>query len=218
MYSTIPINGQEITLIFVKQQNSLALSSLHLSEIVYIYYEEKADKDLGDAQSCQVNINCSPEGDNWQVQKRGVARISFREGSAWYLCSGTLINNTANDGTPYFLTAYHCGGDATAADRNVWQFYFNYERPGCPNTGTPPDNVITGCTYKAGGDISGGSDFQLLLLSSSPSLSWNPYYNGWSKSTTASPSGVGIHHPSGDAKNIYLYTDFNYWYLEWRYE
>ena len=206
MYSTIPINGQEITLIFVKQQNSLALSSLHLSEIVYIYYEEKADKDLGDAQSCQVNINCSPEGDNWQVQKRGVARISFREGSAWYLCSGTLINNTANDGTPYFLTAYHCGGDATAADRNVWQFYFNYERPGCPNTGTPPDNVITGCTYKAGGDISGGSDFQLLLLSSSPSLSWNPYYNGWSKSTTASPSGVGIHHPSGDAKKISTYT------------
>ena len=206
MYSTIPINGQEITLIFVKQQNSLALSRLHLSEIVYIYYEEKADKDLGDAQSCQVNINCSPEGDNWQVQKRGVARISFREGSAWYLCSGTLINNTANDGTPYFLTAYHCGGDATAADRNVWQFYFNYERPGCPNTGTPPDNVITGCTYKAGGDISGGSDFQLLLLSSSPSLSWNPYYNGWSKSTTASPSGVGIHHPSGDAKKISTYT------------
>ena len=206
MYSTIPINGQEITLIYVKQQNSLALSRLHLSEIVYIYYEEKAEKDLGDAQSCQVNINCSPEGDNWQVQKRGVARISFREGSSWYLCSGTLINNTANDGTPYFLTAYHCGGDASAADRNVWQFYFNYERPGCPNTGTPPNNVITGCTYKAGGDIYGGSDFQLLLLNSSPSLSWNPYYNGWSRSTTASPSGVSIHHPSGDAKKISTYT------------
>ncbi|MDI3480071.1 MAG: lysyl endopeptidase, partial [Rikenellaceae bacterium] len=206
MYSTIPINGQEITLIYVKQQNSLALSRLHLSEIVYIYYEEKAEKDLGDAQSCQVNINCSPEGDNWQEQKRGVARIYFREGSSWYLCSGTLINNTANDGTPYFLTAYHCGGDASAADRNVWQFYFNYERPGCPNTGTPPNNVITGCTYKAGGDISGGSDFQLLLLNSSPQLSWNPYYNGWSRSTTASPSGVSIHHPSGDAKKISTYT------------
>ncbi len=206
MYSTTPLNGQEITLIVFKKQNSLSLTRLHLSEIVYIYYEEKADKDLGDAQSCQVNINCSPEGDNWQVQKRGVARISFREGSSWYLCSGTLINNTANDGTPYFLTAHHCGGSASAADRNVWQFYFNYERPGCPNTGTPPNNVITGCTYKAGGDISGGSDFQLLQLSSSPSLSWNPYYNGWSKSTTASPSGVGIHHPSGDAKKISTYT------------
>ncbi|MBK6934344.1 MAG: hypothetical protein IPH17_04545 [Bacteroidales bacterium] len=69
----------------------------------------------------------------------------------------------------------------------------------------PPNNVITGCTYKAGGGISGGSDFQLVLLSSSPSLSWNPYYNGWSRSTTASPSGVSIHHPSGDAKK-YPYT------------
>ncbi len=206
MYSTIPLIGQEVTLIVFKKQNSLSATTLHLSEIVYIYFEENVDKDLGDAASCQVNINCSPEGNNWQVQKRGVARISFREGSSWYLCSGTLINNTANDGTPYFLTAHHCGGTASAADRNVWQFYFNYERPGCPNTGTPPNNVITGCTYKAGGGISGGSDFQLVLLSSSPSLSWNPYYNGWSRSTTASPSGVGIHHPSGDAKKISTYT------------
>jgi hypothetical protein len=206
MYSTVPLNGEEITLLYVKPQERATISSLHLSEIVYVYYDEKVDKDLGDAQSCQVNINCSPEGDNWQVQKRGVARISFKEGGYWYLCSGTLINNTANDGTPYFLTAYHCGGDASASDRNVWQFYFNYERPGCPNTGTPPNNVITGCTYKAGGGISGGSDFQLVLLSSSPSLSWNPYYNGWSRSTTASPSGVSIHHPSGDAKKISTYT------------
>ena len=142
-----------------------------------MYYDVKVDKDLGDAQSCQVYINCSPEGDNWQVQIRGVARICFNEGGYWYLCSGTLINITANVGSPYFLTAYHCGGDASASDRNVWQFYFNYERPGWPNTVTPPNNVITGCTYKAGGVISGGSVFQLVLLSSSPSLSCNPYYN-----------------------------------------
>lgn len=162
-------------------------------------------KDLGDSEACQVNINC-PEGTSWQNQKRGVARILFREGAGWYWCSGTLINNTAQDGKPYFLTAEHCGGSASAADRNVWQFYFNYERSTCANTGTPPTNLITGCTLKAKGLISGGSDFQLVELSSTPVQAWNPYYNGWSRSTTGSASGVSIHHPSGDAKKISTYT------------
>ena len=193
----------------VELQNYTPKSILHISEIALIYNDpinEIPLKDLGDADVCQVNINCSPEGDNWQAQKRGVARIFFREGASWYLCSGSLVNNTQNNGIPYFLTAYHCGGDASAADRNVWQFYFNYERPGCPNTGTPPNNVITGCTYKAGGDITGGSDFQLVELYDDPPLSWSPYFNGWSRSVTASSSGVGIHHPSGDAKKISTYT------------
>lgn len=82
---------------------------LHISEVIYAYNDEINDqtRDLGDAASCQVNINCSPEGDNWQDEKRGVARILFREGASWYYCSGTLVNNTLENGTPYFLTAYH---------------------------------------------------------------------------------------------------------------
>jgi len=175
---------------------------------MYIYNDKiySQAKDLGDSGTCEVNINCSPEGDGYQVQKRGIARILFREGANWYYCSGTLINNTANNGQPYFLTAYHCGASASAADKNVWQFYFNYERPGCANTGTPPNNMITGCTMKASGDISGGSDLQLVMLNTTPSLSWNPYYNGWDRNATGSAGGVGIHHPSGDAKKISTYT------------
>ncbi|MCX7697420.1 MAG: choice-of-anchor J domain-containing protein, partial [Bacteroidales bacterium] len=181
---------------------------LSIGDIIYVYFDLLNDptKDLGDAGSCQVNINCSPEGDNWQVQKRGVARIFFKDGANWYYCSGSLVNNTLNNGQPYFLTAYHCGGSASPSDKNQWQFYFNYERPGCPNTGTPPNNVITGCTHRAGGDINGGSDFLLVELSSQPPLSWNPYYNGWDRNTTATAGGVGIHHPAGDAKKISTYT------------
>jgi PKD repeat protein len=159
-------------------------------------------KDLGDSDWCQININCSPEGDNWQFHKRGVARMIFRVGTGWYYCTGTLINNTNQDGTPYFLTAEHCGGSASAADRNVWQFYFNYERPGCANTGTPPMNVLTGCALKSKGLLAGGSDFQLVQLNSTPPQAWNPYYNGWDRNTAAATGGVGIHHPSGDAKKI----------------
>ena len=102
----------------------------------------------------------------------------------------------------------HCGAVADAADHNVWQFYFNYERPGCPNTGTPPTNMITGCVLRAEGDINGGTDMQLVELNSTPPLSWNVYYNGWDRSGSTTTGGVSIHHPAGDAKKIS--TSYNF--------
>ena len=187
-----------------KLQGSFAITDLVI--IVNGYEAFRTDtKSLGNADDCLININCE-EGDNWQNQKRGVARILLRSGTQWFWCSGSLVNNTAQDGTPYFLTAHHCGANASADDRNVWRFFFNFERPGCDNTGTPPENVLTGCQLRASGPITGSSDFQLLELNSMPPESWNPYYNGWDRNNTASPSGVGIHHPAGDAKKISTYT------------
>jgi len=54
--------------------------------------------------------------------------------------------------------------------------------------------------------MSGGSDFQLLLLNEEIPRSNLPYYNGWDRSTTASKSGVTIHHPQADVKKISTYT------------
>ncbi len=204
--------GETIIVEYVEKlglSSSVMQGTFDIDEVVVIYngYEAIVEgKDLGNSEYCQVNINCSPEGDDWTREKRGVARILFREDSDWYWCSGTLVNNTSLDRSPLFLTADHCGGSASESDHAVWKFYFNYERPGCENTGTPPNNLITGCTLKARGALDNGSDFQLVLLSSTPPNSWNPYYNGWDRSTSASSSGVSIHHPSGDAKKISTYT------------
>ncbi len=162
-------------------------------------------KDLGSSGDCQVGINC-PEGNSWQDEKRGVARILLREGNSWYWCTGSLVNNTAQDGTPYMLTSDHCGESSSPNDYNVWQFYFNYERPGCEETGVPPNNMITGATLKSRAPLSGGSDFKLLLLRNAVPESYHPYFNGWNLTETASPEGVGIHHPAGDAMKISTYT------------
>jgi lysyl endopeptidase len=77
---------------------------------------------FGSAGDCEVNVNC-PEGTDWQVEKRAVAIIV--EGG-FGLCTGALVNNTAQDGTPYFLTANHCLGNVGA-----WVFYFNHESSTC---------------------------------------------------------------------------------------
>jgi len=143
--------------------------------------------------SCNVDVNC-PLGDDWQDQKRGVARLLIG-GSG--LCSGSLIGTTAGDCHPYFLTAQHCIGSQSAAASTV--FRFNYERPLC-GSGVPSTNdTISGsdlvATYSA-------SDMTLLELSQPPAESFGAYFNGWSRSTQAASESTGIHHPGGDYKKI----------------
>jgi len=165
---------------------------------------------FGDSDPCQVNINCNPEGNNWQDQKKGVARIlvSTPQGQGW--CTGTLVNNTNTDCKPYFLTAYHCGNSASASDFNQWIFYFNYEFNGCSNGTEPSSNSMTGSSVRARSNnldnASPSSDFLLLELNQQVPQNYNVYYNGWNISNTLSPSGVAIHHPSGDVKKISTYS------------
>ena len=202
------VNGEELVVEVISDSKNISYeinSSIIIDEIAYAYRDVHKTKQLLDSDPCQVNINC-PEGNNWRRQQRGIARIIFKEGPSWYYCTGTLVNNTAQDGTLYFLTAEHCGGDASAADRIVWQFFFRYERPDCTNSLNPVNSTaVIGCTLKAKGLLAGGSDFQLLQLTSNIPRSYLPYFNGWDRSVTASSSGVGIHHPSGDVKKISTY-------------
>lgn len=217
-FSTELIQGEEVTLEYLQPAGNDELPDIHIHELAYNYvpmtmlqrydvsHSEKSTG-WGNSASCHVNVNCSPEGDSWQLQKRGVAEIYLKNGSSYGWCSGTLINTTAQNGTPYFLTADHCGGDAPTSDFSYWQFYFGYEATGCSTPGTEPSyNTLTGCQLKADGPISGGSDFLLLLLNTTPPASYNPIYNGWDRSTNGSSSGVGIHHPYGDIKKVSTYT------------
>lgn len=210
--STPPFTSGPVVIEYVEDNamnESELQGSFKIAEAFFIYKGpdgQDLDKDLGESGPCHVNINCSPEGDNWQNQKRGVAKVLLKVGNNLYVCTGALVNNTKQDGTPYFLTAEHCGGSASESDRSLWQFYFNYEQTGCPNAGTPPNQIITGSMLVSSGKMDNGSDFQLLKLSQKPPETWRPYYNGWDRTATASVSGVGIHHPEGDVKKISTYN------------
>lgn len=162
---------------------------------------------FGDAGNCEVHVNCS-EGNDWQFQKNGIARILVKEGNTTFWCSGSLINNTRNNGEPLFLTANHCGINSDSVDYADWMFYFNFESDDCIQPLEEPDyNLLTGSTLLSNSKFGtgGGSDFKLLRLSENPGLQFNPYFNGWDRSTTESPNGVTIHHPQGDLKMISTY-------------
>ncbi|MBN2779027.1 MAG: PKD domain-containing protein [Bacteroidales bacterium] len=217
-FSTQMIQGEITNLELVIQSDvNPDEIALEIEAVMYNYrsvdqfigqYKDGKPTGFGDSGACNVNINC-PEGDNWQTEKKGVAEIFVIQGAGGGFCSGSLVNNTAQDGTPYFLTADHCGGDATAAEFAQWQFYFHFESANCSNPGTEPAyETITGSEFRARGPMTGGTDFLLLELNTTQAnlAAIDAYYNGWDRSTTPSAAGVCIHHPSGDIKKISTYT------------
>ncbi|MDA0940688.1 MAG: trypsin-like peptidase domain-containing protein [Bacteroidetes bacterium] len=153
---------------------------------------------FGNSGQCNINVNC-PEGAPWATEKRSVALI-VNGGLAQ--CSGALINNTLNDGTPYFLTANHCLGNP-----GTWVYYFNHESANCTGSTGPTNQSISGGTLLAN---SSQSDFALIELSQVPPASFNLQYAGWDASGDVPENAVGIHHPDGDVKKICFEDDSPY--------
>lgn len=209
-FSNQKVTGDEITLeLFVPNVNKNAVL-LNITELDYFYRGGETDK--ASSGSCEVNINCTPEGTNWQDEKKGVCMLDIRVGSNWYNCSGSLVNNTSHDCTPYILLADHChydAGYASTADYNAWKFYFHNEAAACSGTTGSQSYAKTGCTLKAHdtyGSNNTGSDFCLVQINTSIANTLNVYYNGWDRNNVASTSGVSIHHPAGDIMKISTYT------------
>jgi len=167
-------------------------------------------RDFGDAGKCEVLVNCE-EGENWQYEKDGVARVLVKEGTKLFWCTGSLVNNTNNDGTPYFLTANHCGINANTYDYGAWIFYFNYEANNCDMPLYEPDDShnLIGAELLAHShyDVDLAADFKLLILTEDIPDDFRVFYNGWDRSGVLSSSGVTIHHPQGDLKMISTYEE-----------
>lgn len=189
-----------------------------IDEVLYVYRSSgipkvnASIKDFGGSGACEVNINCN-EGQNWQDEKHGVVRILVKVGGAAFWCSGSLVNNTRNDYTPYILTADHCAHNAGApvvyaspADLAKWLFYFNFESKDCSNPLQKPTLYSSvGAVKIASGSLVSGSDFFLAMLNQDIPGNYMPFYNGWDRSGTATTGGVCIHHPQGDIKKISTY-------------
>lgn len=194
------LHHNRVVVELIEVPQTVGESQLEIGTIVHAYrsilsraeeaYEEANRGPFGNSGDCNINVNC-PEGAAWQIEKKSVALI-LNGGLA--LCSGALMNNTAEDGTPYFLTANHCLGQP-----NNWVFYFNHEASTCSGSSGPTNQSISGSTLVAN---NAQSDFALLLLSETPPLSYGVQYAGWDHSDEPISTAVGIHHPSGDVKKI----------------
>jgi PKD repeat protein len=203
VFANTMVEGDVVTLEYYQPVEQTIEPLISISEVSYnyrgVYFETDPDTK---SVWCMININCSPEGDDWQDEKRGVVKQYMKIGWGYYLCSGSMINNTEQDLTPYVLTAYHCGEGGSTSDLNQWIFYFNYEASTCAGNWGPSSNSMTGCARLAEGGYTTGSDFLLLELNYDVPASYNAYFNGWDRRNVGADSGVSIHHPAGDIKKI----------------
>ena len=192
-FSTAPVIGDTIILEYNEPYNPQFGGDINISTVSHdyrnIFFNE--ERGYGDSGSCNNNVACSV-ADNRQEEVRSVAMILTAGGSR--LCTGSIVNNGAQDLTPYFLTANHCLGG-----NNSWIFMFNYESPVCTNQNGPTNMTVSGSTLLGS---SSTSDFALLLLNETPPESYNVHYAGWDISGSTPNIPVGIHHPSGDIKKI----------------
>jgi len=207
-FLTGEIIGTTAIVEYYEPANVVGKGSFTISKVYEVYKRKMGKKSdhpfqvyegFGDALNCHVNVNC-PTGADWQDEKRGVVKILrvFEEGMGY--CSGSLINTTEADQTPYVLSAYHCIDGLTPL-YDLWKFSFNYESLDCSDPAQEPtDYSLLGCNFRSGRQQ---SDFLLLELTQSIPSGFDPYFNGWNRSDTAIPSvSTIVSHPQGDIKKI----------------
>ena len=195
------IKGENLIVEYYEPSRVAGLGKLNIGTVIHGYkslslYAENLLKGLNDSGNCNQDVKC-PLGTGWQNQINSVAIIIVGGSGA---CTGALVNNTSNDGTPYFLSANHCG----TTGLGNWVFRFNWDSPVAvcsqnANSQDPgaPYNQVNGAALRSN---SAGSDFALMRLNATPT--GNIYYAGWSRSTTPATQVTAIHHPSGDVKKI----------------
>jgi lysyl endopeptidase len=199
IFATAPVEGDAIIVEYQEPSGIKNGSQIEIGAVNHDYLnifnvlapERMQFKRSG---SCNPDFTCEIE-DDWLLTGQSVVRI-ITDGNV--LCTGTLINNTREDGTPYVLTAAHCLRNANSHQTAV--FTFNYQSPNC-------DGRVEGSAIQT---ISGSSlrvyaetlDVALLEMSTVPPPSYRPVWAGWNR--TGSPVGPvkSIHHPNGDVKKV----------------
>jgi gliding motility-associated-like protein len=224
-YITPLVAGDVVVLEYVAPEYSTGdKARIHINGVGYGYnhirYERKGDlttESAGESAQCQINVICSPEGDEWQEDSKSVCAIYYYTNFAYELCSGTLVNNTANDEKPYIMSAWHCIADDLSAPQyfDYYWFRFFFESKTCVgNTGYDDDDeVLVGCKVRVAIPLGGGSDGALLELNEAIPQQWidneRIRWAGWDRRADPSvmaQSGVDISHPALDVKKIATWT------------
>ncbi len=195
-FAVRPLRGQALTLEYFEPARARGRGELQLAFVVHDYVDvlsQLEDKDGGGGSgACETDVAC-PEGAAWQDQIRAVGHILLLPSGR--MCTGSLVNNTANDGTALFISAEHCGDLSTSV------FTFNFQRPGCSSGAAPMTDTIVGAVELV---VDEALDFRLVRLQGSLPASYNAFCAGWDRTDVAPTNTATIHHPGGDPKKISL--------------
>jgi len=186
-FGTWIVKGDKVWIEYFEPKNVRGQGKLHISDAVHGYRTKGAEeKLLNESGDCNHDVDC-PIGADFETQrdllKKGVALLLVN-GSDW--CTGTLINNTDQDKTPYILTADHClfetdGSQSFPTSLISARFNWISPNPICASfnnsTNGPTDQLVQGgATLRA---HNSDSDMVLLEMNNDIPSDWDVTFAGW---------------------------------------
>jgi lysyl endopeptidase len=171
----------------------------------------KTTADIGSSGSCEIDIKCSSLSSSGAFLdvRNAVAHMLFQDGASAFLCTGTLLNDTAAaTQVPWFYGANHCfdndsqplktDGEMQVVGNSLNTFWF-FEATSCNARGIPPyvrrTNGAQVIYHNSGADV--------LLLRLNDTAPSGAFFAGWDPNPVPlGTSVITIHHPRGDLKKV----------------
>ena len=153
----------------------------------------KNEDTIGASGSCNLDVMCEPRLD---PQSRAVAHMVYQKAGGSYMCTGTLMNDTRNSQTPYFLSANHCISTQEVASTLTTYWFF---RAASCNSSPKIDQAATpvrgGATLRF---TKASTDASLLQLNNAAPA--NVVYAGsyYGNQAVVGTEVIGVHNPAGD--------------------
>jgi len=203
LFAVAPVIGDEI---IVELQTESPIEFNHEIQIsavnhdyIGVFDHLKRAREFGFSADCNIDVLC--ESQHPEPINRSVCKIIV---DGVEICSGTMLNNTKQDGTPYFLTAAHCIDRPTDATGSLTAqnvvFYFNFDSPNCnPIIEGSDIQTLSGAQLRA---YVANMDFALLEMNKRPPETYRPYWAGWKRDVILQGPVYSVHHPQGDVKKI----------------
>ena len=150
-------------------------------------------RNVGDAGGCEQDASCA---DQYATERNAVARMTYvGPDSRYYYCTGSLLNNTRRDYTPYFLTANHCISTQASATSLRTDWFFRSASCNSMEPNAQTNALLRGATLLF---ADGTSDSTLLRLNEAAPA--GATLAGWdARGTAVAGTAIyGLHHPQGD--------------------
>lgn len=150
---------------------------------------------IGASGACNVDVACVTPGNAPAANlARSVAKLTFvNDAGRTFLCTGTLLADSARSQTPYLFAANHCLGSASIA-RTLNTYWF-FDAAACKSTAVPPYVQLTGGSTLLA--RSADHDWVLVRLADTPPA--GAMFAAWrADAITNGASVASIHHPGGD--------------------
>ena len=202
-----PVAGESIIVEYSEPANVPFKGHFIISEVNHDYldfFRREPGTDNGSDFACMPDVFCSDAADE---TVRSTVLVVINGTTA---CTGSLLNNTLDDGTPYLLTAVHCLNDSLNYPKGMDYYnnkagtivaFFNYNRPVCDaniKMRGSEEMSLAGASARV---ILETKDIALLELLDSPPDYFNTYYAGWDMDLNGRKSKyTNVHHPSGAVK------------------